>query len=123
MRSVTALLIDLVLVVVFAAIGRASHNEPVLSGLLDTAMPFLVAGGIAWVVLLMRKRPAVDLWSGVFVWWVTAIGGLCLRLAMGDTARWPFWVVTLLVLGAFLIGWRLIAGFVLRRRGVVASSE
>ncbi|HNV10344.1 MAG TPA: DUF3054 domain-containing protein [Propionibacteriaceae bacterium] len=116
MRSVTALFIDLVLVVVFAGIGRASHNEDVFSGLLDTALPFLVAGGIAWVVLLVRRRPAADLWSGVFVWWVTAMGGLILRVAMDVSARWPFWVVTILVLGVFLVGWRLLAGLILKRR-------
>ncbi|MFZ0530798.1 MAG: DUF3054 domain-containing protein, partial [Propionicimonas sp.] len=47
MRTITVLGIDLAAVLVFAAIGRASHAEALsLAGLAQTAWPFLVAVAI-----------------------------------------------------------------------------
>lgn len=106
MQKTTVLLVDLVLVVVFAAIGRASHDENVFAGLAKTALPFLVACGIAWAILLLRRRPVGTMASGVFIWLVTAWGGLALRMASGTSARWPFWIVATVALGVLLLGWR-----------------
>lgn len=118
MRFLPALVVDAVLVLIFAAIGRASHEENPL-GFLLTAWPFLVAllvgHGIAALVPARPRRP----WSlgwGVVVWIVTVAGGMALRLATGDTAETPFIIVASLVLAAFLIGWRLVAMLVRRRR-------
>lgn len=101
--------IDLVLVVLFAAIGRASHDENILSGLVRTAWPFLVACLVAWAILLLRRRPVGTLAAGVFVWLITAWGGLALRMATGTSAAASFWVVATVALGLFLVGWRLLA--------------
>ncbi|GAA1393289.1 DUF3054 domain-containing protein [Luteococcus peritonei] len=109
MTKQVALAIDLVLVVVFAALGRASHQENIFAGLVHTAWPFLVACMVGWAILLLRRRPALTVASGVFLWLVTAWGGLALRMATGTSARVPFWIVTTVVLGLFLVGWRLLA--------------
>ena len=40
------------------------------------------------------------------VWLVTAVVGLALRVVTGGGFAWSFGLVTLVVLGTFLIGWR-----------------
>lgn len=119
MRYLPAFIVDAVLVLIFAVIGRASHNEDPL-GFLVTAWPFLVAlvvgHGVAALVPMRPRRP----WSlgwGVVAWVVTVIGGMLLRIATGDTAETPFIIVATLVLAAFLLGWRLAAMLVRRYRG------
>ncbi|WP_091230583.1 DUF3054 domain-containing protein [Microbacterium sp. 3J1] len=124
MRYLPALVLDAVLVLVFAVIGRASHDEDPL-GFLLTAWPFLVAllvGHLVAALLPARpRRPWSPAWGAV-VWLVTVVGGLLLRVASGATAQVPFIVVATLVLGLFLIGWRLAAA-VVRRRGARERGE
>ncbi|HIW30196.1 MAG TPA: DUF3054 domain-containing protein [Candidatus Luteococcus avicola] len=108
MQKQIVMLVDLVLVVVFAATGRASHSENILSGLVHTAWPFLVACMVAWAILLLRRRPVSTVGAGVFVWLVTAVGGLVLRMSSGTSAAWSFWIVATAVLGLLLVGWRAI---------------
>ncbi|MEJ1088185.1 DUF3054 domain-containing protein [Microbacterium sp. Mu-80] len=118
MRYLPALVLDAVLVLVFAAIGRASHNEDPL-GFLLTAWPFLVAlvvGHALAALVPARPRRPWSLGWGVIVWIVTVTGGMLLRVATGDTAETPFIIVATLVLGAFLLGWRLITLLVRRFR-------
>lgn len=122
MRFVPAFIVDAVLVLVFAVIGRASHGESP-AGFLITAWPFLVAllvGHVVAALLPARPRRPWSLGWGAVVWVVTVVGGLLLRVAAGDTAQIAFVIVTTLVLGLFLVGWRAVAAF-LRRRAARAS--
>lgn len=119
MRFVPAFIVDAVLVLVFAVIGRASHGESP-GGFLITAWPFLVAllvGHVVAALLPARPRRPWSLSWGAVVWAVTVVGGLLLRVATGDTAQIAFIIVTTLVLGVFLVGWRAAAAFLRRRAG------
>lgn len=110
-------LIDLVLVVAFAAIGMSSHEESVSAAtLLTVAWPFVVGGAIGWLVCLAWKNPAAPLRTGIPVWILAAGGGMVLRVATGGGFAVPFLIVTLIVLAVFLIGWRAIAALVTRIR-------
>jgi len=124
MRYLPAFVVDAVLVLVFALIGRASHNEDP-GGFLLTAWPFLVALVIghllAWLVPARPRRPWSIGW-GVIAWVVTVAGGMLLRIATGDTAETPFIIVASIVVGVFLLGWRLVAMLVRRYRGPRAES-
>lgn len=106
MRTVSSLAIDVVLVVVFATIGRASHAEELtLAGIATTAWPFLVAVVVG--SLLGRRLGGGSWWrQGLVVWVVTVVGGVLLRLVGGATAAPGFVIVTSIVLAVFLIGWR-----------------
>lgn len=118
MRYLPAFIVDALLVLVFAVIGRASHNEDPL-GFFLTAWPFLIAlivGHALAALVPARPRRPWSLGWGLVVWIVTVAGGMLLRIATGDTAEVPFIIVATLVLGAFLLGWRLIAMLVRRRR-------
>lgn len=118
MRYLPAVVVDVVLVLIFAAIGRASHDENP-AGFLLTAWPFLIAlliGHLLAALLPGRpRRPWSVLWGAV-VWIVTVAGGMLIRVLSGDTAEVPFIVVATLVLGTFLVGWRAITALLRRRR-------
>jgi hypothetical protein len=82
--------LDAVLVVVFAAVGRASHEEanPVV-GALVTAWPFLVGTIVGWaVVRVLRKAWPLGVGPGITVWFATVVIGMVLpRRPAGRLAR------------------------------------
>lgn len=114
--SVAAAVVDAVLVVGFAAAGRASHDEDVLAGLVRTSWPFLVALAAGWLVLRAWRSPYAPVHTGVGLWLITVAGGMLLRLASDQGTALPFVVVAALVLGALLVGWRLVVALVTRGR-------
>lgn len=112
-----ALAADAILVTVFAAIGRASHDEGIsLWGVSMTALPFLLALAVGWVVSLAGRAPLAPLRAGVPVWLVTVIGGMLLRTLLGQGTALPFVIVATLTLLLLLVGWRAVAALVRRRR-------
>ncbi|MBF6334756.1 DUF3054 domain-containing protein [Nocardia abscessus] len=116
MRKLWPFLVDALLVVVFCAIGRRSHDEAVLAGLLRTVWPFAVGSVAGWLVVVsLRSRAAVGdarfditaLWpSGVVVWACTLVVGMLLRLVSGQGTAVSFVLVAGVVLAVFLLGWR-----------------
>ncbi len=108
--------VDLLLVGVFAVIGRQSHYGSLsVDGWWLTAWPFLVSTLVAWVVLLLARRPGGAVGSGVVVWLVTLTGGMVLRVASDQGTALPFVIVATLVLGALLVLPRLLVRLVARR--------
>lgn len=114
-RIAMALEIDVLLVLVFAAIGRASHGEE-LSGLLVTAWPFLAGLALGWLVTLAWRTPAAPVRTGLGVWVVTMAGGMLLRAATGQGTAIAFVVVATVTLLVLLVGWRTVAAVARRRR-------
>ncbi|SEF14968.1 DUF3054 domain-containing protein [Jiangella alba] len=118
MRTGPALAVDAVLVLVFVLIGRRTHDDPLsLSGLATTAWPFLAGLAVGWAVTLWWRRrgdagpttwPA-SLGAGVVVWVATVAVGMLLRAASDQGTAPSFVVVATLVLGVFLVGWRVVA--------------
>lgn len=108
---------DLLAVIVFVIIGRASHGEGIL-GLLNTLWPFavgLLVGHVLALVLGQRDTRS-NRWVGVIVWIATVAVGMVLRAVSGQGVQLSFVIVTVLVLGAFLLGWRLVVWIVTRVR-------
>ena len=121
-------LVDLACVLVFAAIGRASHGEDVgPAGLVTTAWPFAAGWLVGWVLVLLlraaRVRPLGPV-AGVLVWLPTVVVGMVLRAATGAGVETSFVVVATVVLGVFLLGWRGVTTLVQRsRRGTAAHVD
>lgn len=97
-------MVDLLLVGVFAVIGRLSHYGTLTAGgWWTTAWPFLVGTLLAWAVLALTRRPPAAVSSGVVVWLGALVGGMVLRQASGQGTATAFVVVATLVLGAVLV--------------------
>ena len=103
------LTLDIFSVLLFVAVGRRNHNEVVgISGVVEVALPFLIALVFSWVLARAWRSPQA-LSTGVVIWLITVVLGLALRNLLFDqgTAT-PFIIVATLVLGALIFGRRLI---------------
>lgn len=106
----TAALLDLAVIIIFAALGRSTHSEGVdLPGVLGTAWPFIVAGLIGWLALRNWRRPLAIWPGGVGIWGCTWALGMLIRAITGGGTALPFVLVALGALGAGMLGWRLLA--------------
>jgi hypothetical protein len=112
---VTSAALDAALVLLFVLIGRASHNEGI-AGVLTTWWPFLGGLAIGWMLARAWRRPNALVWTGLVVWLFTVVGGLALRVLVGQGVQLSFAIVTTLVLGFFLLGWRAIWLLIRRAR-------
>ena len=118
MRSVRlAAVLDCCCVLVFVIIGRASHTKgESLAGIASTAWPFLAGLAGGWLAARAWRRP-LALWpAGVGAWLGTVTLGMVLRVVSGQGTAVAFIVVALAVLGLFMLGWRLLALVLARRR-------
>ena len=114
--ALTALATDVVCVVVFCTIGRRSHAEGLtLSGIAETAWPFLVGILTGWLLSRAWQRPAALVPTGVAVWLCTVVVGMLLRKLTSAGVAPSFIVVASLSTALLLLGWR--AGVALLSRG------
>jgi Protein of unknown function (DUF3054) len=111
------LLIDAVLVVVFAVIGRSSHAEGLdVAGVWTTAWPFLAGLAVGWIAAVAWRHPLAVWPTGIVVWAGTLVVGMLLRLVSGQGVAFAFVLVAALTLALLLVGWRGLALLVRRTR-------
>ena len=123
MRTPARIAIDLVLVIVFAVIGRASHGEALsLGGVLVTGWPFLLGCLIGSMLACLVLRLSW-LREGLLVWAVTVVLGMLLRGISGGGMAIGFLIVATVVLAAFLVGWRMVAWRITIARPGSGSSD
>ncbi|HEY3672833.1 MAG TPA: DUF3054 domain-containing protein [Acidimicrobiia bacterium] len=106
-RPWIALVGDVAVLVVFVLVGRRSHHEDAgLAGFLRVWWPFAVALGVAWLVAGLWRLPLA--WSrAIAAWLITVALGMALRIAVqGRDFKVAFTIVTLLFVGAGMLGWR-----------------
>jgi hypothetical protein len=139
-RRWAAAVIDVVVVVAFVAIGRASHHHAdSVGGFLGTFWPFAAGLVAGWVVLGRVSaggpaagrpgagRPAAGrldgprwapetLRAGVAITVVTVAVGMVLRVIAGQGTAAPFVAVSLGFIGAFVLAGRGFLAAVSRRR-------
>ncbi|MEO3824803.1 DUF3054 domain-containing protein [Actinomadura sp. B10D3] len=109
MRSSLAGLVDVCCVLVFVAIGRASHGEAAgLAGFAGTAWPFLCGLAAGWGAWRVWRRPEALVPTGVGVWVTTVAVGMVLRVLSGQGTATAFVIVASVFLGLALVGWRLL---------------
>ena len=122
---VVALVVDAVLVVVFAVVGRSSHAEARQErpGRAPDARD-IEALGVGWLAARAWRHPLAVWPTGVIVWAATLVVGMLLRLATGQGTAVAFIVVAMLTLAVLLLGWRAIAwaAIRLRARGRVGAA-
>jgi peptidoglycan/LPS O-acetylase OafA/YrhL len=121
MQILPAIAVDVICILVFAIIGRSSHQEATdLLGVAHTAWPFL-AGCLLGTLIGRTWRHPYALTSGVAVWLGTVIGGMTLRVLTGAGVQLSFVVIASIVLALFILGWR--AGLRLIQRARAKTSE
>lgn len=114
--ALTALGTDVICVVVFCTIGRRSHAEGLtISGIAETAWPFLIGTVAGWLLARAWRRPAALLPTGVVVWLCTVVVGMALRKLTSAGVAPSFIVVASLSTALLLLGWRAGATLLTRR--------
>lgn len=116
LRPGAAFALDAVLVVAFAATGRATHDGDVWSGLAVTAWPFLAALVVGWLITRAWRAPSAPVRVGIGVWLTTVVGGMLLRALSGQGTAIAFVIVATATLFVALVGWRFVAALVRRSR-------
>ena len=116
MRSArVAVVLDVLCVLVFVVIGRASHADgESLGGIASTSWPFLCGLGAGWAAARAWRRPLGLVPAGVGAWLGTVAVGMVLRVVAGQGTAVAFVIVALAFLGLFLLGWRVVARFLAR---------
>lgn len=122
--ALVAFVIDAALVTLFVLIGRRSHSEAnSVAGILDTLWPFLVGLVVGWLVTWAWHRPLAIIWPGAPIWLMTVAVGMLIRTSAGQGVQPLFIAVAAVVLGVFLVGWRLVALPFARRRTRLARES
>lgn len=118
MKKLVPLVVDALLVILFCVIGRRSHDEAVLTGLLRTVWPFATGLAVGWLLAVVAVRggfgaakgarfDATALWpTGIIIWFSTLCVGLVLRVFSGQGVSGLFPVIAATALALFLLGWR-----------------
>lgn len=109
-------IIDLILVLVFAVVGRASHAEGLsFAGIAQTGWPFFAACMAGWIIVSLLDDNGYGPRAALVIWLVTVLGGLGLRITAGNTAELAFVLVATAFLFSAFFGWRLVARLVRAR--------
>lgn len=105
---------------VFCAVGRRSHAEGLtLSGVAETAWPFLTGTAVGWLASRAWRQPTAVVPTGVIVWLSTVVVGMLLRKASSAGVAASFVVVASTVTALLLLGWRAGVALSARRRSGV----
>ena len=116
-RWLWCLVVDVVAVLVFCAVGRRSHDEGLtLTGVATTAWPFLTGTALGWLASRGWRRPAAVVPTGVVVWLSTVAVGMLLRKATSAGVAASFVVVASSVTAVLLLGWRAAVELAVRHR-------
>jgi Protein of unknown function (DUF3054) len=112
-----ALGLDVLSVMLFVVIGRRNHDEgSAVAGVLETAAPFLIGVGAAWLIVRAWRWPLAIL-TGLVVWPITLlVGMMCRNLIFGRGTPASFVIVATVFLGLCFVGWRMAARAITRRR-------
>jgi hypothetical protein len=117
------LLLDVVWLVLFALLGRESHEgDTAALAVLGVAWPFLAGYAASALVVGLRRRPRA-VGRGTAVWLGTVAGGMAIRTVLeGRLPETAFIVVALVFTGVGLVGWRVAVALICRRRKAAAAA-
>ncbi len=111
------LVMDVIGVLLFCAVGRRSHDEGLtIAGVATTAWPFLSGTVVGWLASRGWRQPTAVVPTGVVVWLCTVVVGMVLRKASSAGVAASFVIVAASVTAVLLLGWRAAVGLTLRHR-------
>lgn len=114
-RSLGALVGDLLIVLLFVGIGMIQHGTPLTSqNVLLVGWPFAV-GVLLGHLAIRAWRAPFRVWPhGVFVWAITLATAMALRTLFSAGTEVSFVIVTAVVTGVLMLGWRALALYLTR---------
>jgi DUF3054 family protein len=120
-RPWVAAVADAAVLVLFVVVGRRSHHEDAgLAGFLRVWWPFAAALLVAWLAIGVWRAPLAG-GRAVAAWLVTVGLGMAIRVVVeGRDFKVAFTIVTLVFVGAGMLGWRAVVRRV-RSRTVVRA--
>lgn len=120
-----AYFLDLLVVLLFAAAGRASHElSGNVLGVLETAWPFLIGLVVGWIVVNRQAADRHHWWlDGLVLAVASLVIGMAMRIVTDQGTATPFVLVAAGVLTLGLVGWRAVEALVTRRREPVAATR
>lgn len=102
-----AFLLDVLLVALFAYLGRLSHDlEISAAGIFETGWPFLIGLVVSRVIPVVNKKPMAVYPSGVIVYASAFIVGMGIRVIYTANFSLPFTLVACGMLAVLLVGYR-----------------
>lgn len=115
-RAARSLVLDVVAVLVFVAVGRRSHGEAdALAGVGVTAWPFLAGLAVGWAAFLALRLEPESAKAGALATAGTVVVGMVLRHVVADEGTAvTFVVVATCFLTLFLLGRRVLTARVAR---------
>lgn len=122
MSRISALTADVVAIAAFALFARIAHQTEDMplnfAGWLSTLWPFLLGVALSWVIIAATKWDGARLVpAGVSAWLITVVVGLGIwTVRNGEFPHWSFILVATIMSALLMLGWRVIAGVVGRRR-------
>jgi hypothetical protein len=107
-RSLSQVVIDILVVVLFVGIGRSNHHHgESISGIVSTTWPFAVGLAVGWLIVFVRHQDGVSIGAGLEILVSTVAVGMILRVIAGQGTAFAFVVVAFVFLGALMLGLRL----------------
>lgn len=122
-RSLGALVGDLLVVILFVAIGFVQHGTPLTGeNIVLVGWPFAV-GALLGHLAIRAWRAPFRIWPhGLFVWAITLAAGMAIRTLFGAGTEVSFVIVTAIVMAVGMLGWRAIALWLTRGERAAARS-
>lgn len=111
--AVIALAVDLAMIVLFAAMGRASHDEgSAVGGTLLVAAPFLIGYVVAAAVTRLDRTP-LSITRAALTWFPAIVLGMLLRRFVFDRGTAvAFVIVAFVTTGVLIVGWRCLVALI-----------
>jgi hypothetical protein len=120
--AAVATVLDCCGVLVFVIIGRqAHHHGDGAAGIWHTAWPFLAGLALGLLATRAWRKPLRLAPAGLGAWLGAAAAGMVIRVLAGQGTAPAFIAVALAFLALFLLGWRVVALAMSRRRHIVSS--
>jgi peptidoglycan/LPS O-acetylase OafA/YrhL len=108
-RTTGAATIDVLAVLIFVVIGRASHDHGESpAGIASTLWPFACGLAVGWLLVRLARWPAASVRAGAATCVVTVAVGMVLRVVAGQGTAAAFIGVATGFLGAAMVGGRLV---------------
>jgi hypothetical protein len=114
-RSLGALVGDLLVVLLFVAVGLVQHGTTLTTQNLALVGWHFAAGVLLGHLAIRAWRAPFRLWPhGVFVWAITLATSMALRTLFAAGTEVSFVIVTAVVTAVGMLGWRAVALYVTR---------